>query len=219
MCKRASVKDLGWRGGRGRECQAFWGLIAINQPFHGHLMHMLAASSLSRCLSCSPECRLGGNIPSASNVCAALFKHNCFITTLWVQSLISSHQFHPSVQRLSALLGSARSHHLHVKPKRSLHCWSRNGTLGEEPFCIVRGGRRPESQAPAPGRFATMLQSLPTWPQHTQRGSLGRNGKRQPAGPPRAALVLSNGPRGRDRYVEVRSLVQAELTTLEQACG
>jgi len=112
MCKRECVKDLGWRGGRGRECQAFWGLIAINQPFRGHLMHMLAASSLSRCLSCFPECRLGGNIPSASSVCAALFKHNHFITTLLLQSLISSHQFHPSVQCLSALLGSARSHHL-----------------------------------------------------------------------------------------------------------
>ena len=164
--------------------------------------------------SCPVVCRLGANIPSASGMCAVLIKPTCVITTLWLQSLISSHQFHPSVQCLSALLGSARSHHLPVKPKRSPLCRSQNGTLGEEPFCIVRGGRRPEFQAPAPGRFPTMLQSLPTWPQHTQYGSSGRNGKRQPAGPPRAALVLSNGPRGRDRYVEERSLVQAELSTV-----
>ena len=162
-------------------------------------MCMLSACSLSMYLSCSPVCRLGDITPSASGMSAVLIKPTCVITTLWLQSLISSHQFHPSVQRLSALLGSARSHHLPVKPKRSLHCRSQNGTLGKEPFCIVRGGRRPESHAPAPGRFATMLQSLPTWPQHTQRGSLGRNGKRQPAGPPGAALVMSNRPRGRDR--------------------
>ena len=177
-------------------------------------MCMLSACSLSMWLPCSPVCRLGDITPSASGMCAVLIKPTCVITTLWLQSLISSHQFHPSVQRLSALLESARSHHLPVKPKRSLHCRSRNGTLGEEPFCIVRGGCRPKSQAPALGHIPTMLQSLPTWPQHTQRGSLGRNRKRQPAGPPRAALVLSNGPQGRDRYVEVRSLVQAELTTL-----
>ena len=160
---------------------------------------MLAASSLSRCLSCSPECRLGGNIPSASSVCAALFKHNRFITTLLLQSLISSHQFHPSVQRLSALLESARSHHLPVKPKRSPLCQSRNETQGEEPFGTARGGRTPKSQAWTPGRFPSTLRSLPTWPQRTECGSLGWNGKRQPAGPPGAALALSNGPRGRDR--------------------
>ena len=177
---------------------------------------MFAACSLSMCLSSFPVRRLGDIIPSASGMCAVLIKPTSVITTLWLQSLISSHQFHPSVQCLSALLGSAWSHHLPVKPKRSLHCWSRNGTLGKEPFCIVRGGRRPESQAPAPGRFPTMLQSLPTWPQHTERGSSRQYGKQQPAGPTGAALLLSNGSRGRDRYVEVRSLVQAELTTLEQ---
>ena len=160
---------------------------------------MFAAWSLSMCLSYPPVCRLGDIIPSASGMCTVLIKPTSVITTLWLQSLISSHQFHPSVQRLSALLGSARSHHLPVKPKRSLLCRSQNGSLGEEPFCIVRGGHRPESQAPAPGCFPTMLQSLPTWPQHTQRGSLGRNGKRQPAGPPGAAPVMSNRPQGRDR--------------------
>ena len=99
-------------GGGGVECQSFWGLIVINQPFLGHLMHTFTACSLTMWHSCPMVCRLGANIPSASGMCAVLIKPTCVITTLWLQSLISSHQFHPSVQCLSALLGSARSHHL-----------------------------------------------------------------------------------------------------------
>ena len=160
---------------------------------------MFAACSLSMCLSSFPVRRLGDIIPSASSMCAVLIKPTSVITTLWLQSLISSHQFRPSVQRSSALLESARSHHLPVKPKRSPLCQSRNETQGEEPFGTTRGGRTPKSQAWTPGRFPSTLRSLPTWPQRIERDSLGWNGKRQLAGPPGAALVLSNRPRGRDR--------------------
>ena len=102
----------------------FWGHIAINQPFLRHRMHMFAACSLSRCFSCPPVCRLGGNIPSASSVCAVLIKHSCVITTLWLQKFISAHRFCPSLQCSSALVESAQSRHLPIKPNRSPLCQS-----------------------------------------------------------------------------------------------
>ena len=101
---------------------SFWGHIAINQPFLRHRMHMFAACSLSRCFSCPPVCKLGGNISSASSVCAVLIKHSCVITTLWLQSFISAHRFCPSLQCSSALLESAQSQHLPIKSNRSPLC-------------------------------------------------------------------------------------------------
>ena len=152
---------------------------------------MLAASSLSRCLSCSPECRLGGNIPSASSVCAALFKHNCFITTLFLQSLISPRQFHLSVWRLSALLecpAPARSHQPEEITTLPVLKWDPGRRT------LLHGEKRPQARVPGPipGPLPAALRSLPIWPQHTEGSSLGRNRKQQPAGPPGSALVPSN---------------------------
>lgn len=66
---------------------------------------------------------------------------------------------------------------------------------------LLHGEVRPQARVPdrGPGPLPrpAALRSLPTRPQRTERGSSGRSGKRQSAGPPGAAPAPSNGARSR----------------------